>query len=237
MISFRALLTNKVEVAPGVFFLTFKDRSGSPFVFKAGQYVIVTIPKEQGCVKRLYSVASSPLDTLCFSLLVKRVDGGVGSSFLSALLPGEEVDMSGPAGLFSFQETPLHKVFLTTGTGLAPVLSIASSYTGFPMSLFWGVQTMKVVYFLDFFRKTRESSPLFDYHICLSREELKVQNGFLFSGRINEAMEFYMGSFFKSTGRNSCEYYICGSRTVVESLREQLFSLGVEKNHIFFEKY
>jgi len=241
MISFEALLINKEEIAPGIFFLTFKKNGDILFKFKPGQYLIVTIPSGQGSVKRLYSIASPP-ETQTFSLLIKRVEGGVGSTYLSNLLPGEAVPMSGPAGLFSFQESPAHKIFLTTGTGLAPVKSFISTYKNLPMSLFWGLQTMRDVYFLDFFKKTRLENPLFNYRVCLSRESLldrskEKDTSVFFPGRINEALEFYMGSTFQSLGRNSFEYYICGSRAVVDSLKEQLLSSGTEKDHIFFEKY
>jgi len=242
MITFNALLTDKKEVAQNVFLLTFENGANYHFDFKAGQYIIATIPSGKGDVKRLYSLASSPNNKSSFSLLVGRVEGGVGSLFLSSLSPGNRVALSGPAGLFSLQQTPSHKVFLSTGTGLAPILSFLSTYKNMRTSLFWGIQTMRGAHSLDFFRKTREENPLFDYHICLSKEaapiNLEGKNGDLFfSGRIDKAMEFYMGPIFQNLGRNSFEYYICGSRLVVESLKTQLLSLGVEKSRVFFEKY
>lgn len=242
MITFNALLTDKKEIAPSVFLLTFENGINYHFDFKAGQYVIATIPSTKGTIKRLYSLASSPNNTSSFNLLIKRVEGGVGSVFLSDLLPGSEIVLSGPAGLFSLQQTPSHKIFLTTGTGLAPVLSFLSTYKNMRASLFWGVQTIKDVHSLGFFRKTRGENSLFDYHICLSKETAPLNSrggngGDFFSGRIDKALEFYMGPIFQNLGRNSFEYYICGSRLVVESLKTQLLSLGVEKSRVFFEKY
>lgn len=241
MITFEGLLIDKKEVAPNIYFLTFENGKSYHFEFKAGQYVIATIPTGVQSVKRLYTIASSPLDKTSFNLLIKRVEDGVGSVFLSDLAPGSTVHFSGPAGLFFLQESTRHKIFLATGTGLAPVLSFLSTYQNIRFSLFWGLQTMKDVYFLDYFKKHADKNALFDYHICLSKEAPPVvpsqSSAVFFPGRVDKAMEFYMGSIFEDVGRNSFEYYICGSRTVVESLKTQLLTLGVEKERIFFEKY
>ncbi len=72
-----------------------------PLGFVGGQYVIVDsgLRRADGkAVKRAYSIVSADAEQLRFTLVVKRLAHGPGSSFMHALEPGSELRVSGPWG-------------------------------------------------------------------------------------------------------------------------------------------
>ncbi len=237
MITFTAVLLEKKEVAPSVFFLTFACEKNQTINFKAGQYVVVSVPEGSTTVKRLYSIATSANTQTQFGLLIKRVENGVGSGYLTGLSVGESAQMTGPAGLFSIQDSPLHKIFLATGTGIAPILSFLTTYNALSGSLFWGLQTKNDVFFTDLFVDLRRKNPLFDFRICLSREQILPAADYLYGGRVNFGLNSYMAKRGWSLVEDRFEYYVCGSRNVVEALKNDLLARGVKKERLFFEKY
>lgn len=236
MKNLKATLLSKQYVSQDVCSLSFYANEGFDFI--PGQYVILTVPGSPA-VKRLYSFAGKSNSENQFELLVKIVEGGVGTQYLKTLRVGDTVDASGPAGLFRQQQTPGRKIYMVTGTGYAPIRSFFLSPPGGDLSnhfLFWGMRTLDEIYLFDELASLHKERSL-SFYYCLSR-----QNSF-------ESIPAYLLQHYR-TGHipdvwqailpdiaTNDEYYLCGSRTVVESLRVLLLSRGVLKENIIFEKY
>lgn len=237
MNQFKAVLLSKQQVAEGVYRLFFYSKDGH-FDFVSGQYAIVTIPG-QPPLKRLYSFASSPNTQGTFELLIKIVDGGMGTQYLKNLRVGDCIDVAGPAGLFTQQKTPSRKIYMVTGTGFAPVRSFFLSSPSVSLKdsfLFWGMRTIEETYLFDELYSLYIQRGL-SFYYCLSKQEsLSSIPAYLLqfyrTGHIQDVWKSVLGS----PDAND-QYYLCGSRTVVESLRVLLLSLSVLKERVFFEKY
>jgi ferredoxin-NADP reductase len=99
------------------------DLGGRPFVYKAGQAVIVGAhASAQG---KPYSLASAPEDAQrdgWLELLVGIDERGTTGPPL-ALDPGSLVDVEGPTGTFTFPPAPAERrfLFIAGGTGIAPL--------------------------------------------------------------------------------------------------------------------
>jgi hypothetical protein len=95
--------------------------------FEPGQYVTMRIP-ELGC-ERCYSISSAPFGTNTFTITVKRVPGGVVSSYLhDSVRVGDRVHVDGPYGLFSTSFHPAQRhLFLSAGSGITPIMSMVRS--------------------------------------------------------------------------------------------------------------
>jgi len=115
----------------------------SPFGFLAGQHVDVTSPTG---ARRSYSIASAAAAPGKVELHVRRVDGGRFSDYLfGAARANDLLRFDGPRGSFVLRPVAgLDVVFLATGTGIAPILSMLAQLAAMSdarprsVSLYWG---------------------------------------------------------------------------------------------------
>ncbi len=234
---FTAILQKKEYLNPEVIFAEFKLVEPKEINFSAGQYIILEVPiKENQVVRRLYSIASPATEKNKVELMVKILPDGLGSQYLKSLKLGETVKFSGPAGLFTFKDNNKPKIFLATGTGLAPIRSMLLTHftkrRPEKVFLFWGLKKKADVYKgleIEFKKIQKVSS--FKYFVCLSREEGNLSSPYL-KGRIQQAALPYLKDLV-----NKADFYICGGRAAVEDLKNMLLELGVPKENLHFEKF
>jgi len=237
MNQFKATLLGRQQVSADVYLLSFYSNMGS-FGFVPGQYAILTIPG-QTPLKRLYSFASAPNTYGGFELFIKIIDGGMGTQYLKTLRLGDCVDVSGPAGLFSMQKSEKRKIFMATGTGYAPIRSffLSSSPSSLKNSmLFWGMRTIEDTCLLNELYSLNRDRGL-SFYYCLSQQNLPTS---IPAYLLQHYRTGHIQDVWKSVvpePDTADEYYLCGSRVVVESLRSLLASLNVPKESVFFEKY
>lgn len=209
------------------------------FTYSPGQYLILSIPTTTTPLKRLYSFAGSNTTKGSFELLIKIVPGGVASEYVRSLKTDDKVEVSGPAGLFILQNNNKRKVYMVTGTGIAPIRSFL--FSGGPCALnsilFWGLKDVASSYLTDELFNLKTTHPGFNYYYCFSQQSAfegvpPLQLGHFKSGHVDSVWRTVVPVVLPGD-----EYYLCGSRTVIESLRTLLLSLGVERGGLFFEKY
>ncbi len=240
MQNYHTTLTNKTILPGNVDLLRFTLAPGETLRFTAGQYVILTVPHEVMPVKRLYSIASSSQDETSFELIIKRVPGGIASRYIETFHEGQNIEFQGPAGLFALKDTSRDKVFLTTGTGIAPIRSFLRSSLPHAQKcyLFWGLPTLNELYLFDELKQLARTNPNLKVTICLSREQslesVKPEDrGYFSLGHIHECVE----PLILQSPPNTLEYYICGRREVVESVRQHLYDRHTDKESVVFERY
>lgn len=254
---YKTYLTKKSRLTANVFLFRFQLLEPKQINFKAGQYLILKINNQS----RLYSICSPDFIKDSFELIVEIISGGLGSTYLSNLERGEEVNFQGPAGMFTLRQNNKPKIFLATGTGIAPIRSMISSrfkiqgsrlkFKSQNFYLFWGVKTRQDVYFLDELKQlSNKTAGQFKFLICLSREKnlVGLDRRHFILGHINDGLlqQFYPKSDKIGFGRNNLtmrqfnndfDYYVCGSRQVVSSMVAFLQDWGIDKKNIFFEKF
>lgn len=89
--------------------------------FLPGQYVNIAVPG--GGQHRSYSFSTAPGERR-IGFLIKKIPGGVMSSWLERAEVGEKLDLTGPLGSFYMRKVERPLLFLAGGTGLAPFLSM-----------------------------------------------------------------------------------------------------------------
>lgn len=246
-----ARVTKKSIITSNMLLLQCKLIEPREINFTAGQYVIVDIPQaNKEKATRLYSLCSPDYQKRYIELLIHTLSNGLASLYFTRVREGESISLRGPAGTFILQSEDKDKIFLATGTGIAPIRSQIYSffhryaYTAFEkkpphIQLLWGVKTLKEAYLKDELRALQNLYKNFSFTICLSREKNSVftehnekygELACLKRGRITD-------HFNTEESSSGIEYYICGSPEVVASVTEFLKNHGIPHENIFFEKF
>ena len=93
-----------------------------PFI--SGQYVRIGIPDVKDPAPAYFAVASSPYETSCYEIVIKR--GTSMANYLAELTPGAEVEIEGPMGK-GFDLSPFKGsdvILMGVGTGISPLRSV-----------------------------------------------------------------------------------------------------------------
>lgn len=139
----NAILTQRMEVGPGLGIFRIAPDGWPLPEFTPGQFAVIGLPasaprtplsdpEEPGLdphrfIRRAYSIASSSLGPEYVEVFANLVRSGEFTPRLFALEPGARLWL-GPkfTGLFTLREVPreAHVVLIATGTGLAPYMSM-----------------------------------------------------------------------------------------------------------------
>ncbi|HBB34793.1 MAG TPA: flavodoxin [Cyanobacteria bacterium UBA8803] len=107
-----------------------------PFTYQPGQFVTLDLQINQQRVKRSYSISSSPSRPYTLDITVKRVPPptdvpeappGLVSNWLhDHIKVGNQVNVSGPMGKFTYLAQPSNKLLLiSAGSGITPMMSMS----------------------------------------------------------------------------------------------------------------
>lgn len=246
--TFKTRLTKKKQLTENIYLLTFLCEEPDSIEFEAGQYMILQVPQPDGShKKKLYSIFSLPTQKKSFDLLVKLIEGGIGSTYISSLQEGDQVTFDGPAGIFTLKEEGAHsgrdKVFIATGTGIAPVHSMIHTHLkehpDEKFVLLWGIPREKDIYYYDEWKKLKDEHKNFNFVIFLSRGVEISKPDHIMLGRVNKGINEFHTKFGKPTGGSyaDLDIYIAGDRDIVESIRQYLLTLGADPAHLVTEKF
>lgn len=229
--NFKTILTGKKHLTGNTYFFNFKLIDPLEINFIPGQHLIVKVQAKP----RLYSICSSNKVKNQIELIVEIIPGGLASTFFLNLKINDEVEFSGPLGQFTLKENSNKKIFLATGTGIAPVLSILKSHDlkSAKYELYWGLRTFNDVYLFEQAKK-------FNVKICLSRESSlnvapEVDRKYFDLGYVDDCFLKPISSL--QSLATDYDFYLCGSKTAVESIRLNLISKKIPEEKIFFEKF
>ena len=213
----RATLVAKTALTPSIWRLEFE--LDEPIRFVPGQYVKLRVAPFEW---RDYSIAAAADKRL--TLLVSTRTGGDGSLYADAVKPGEATEIEGPFGGYRLERNAHRKVFVATGTGLAPFLpmfgAMAKAGEIEAAELYFGCRTAAD----DITRALAPLPPRTT--VCASRDE--AADGVV-HGRVTQALA---GLAFEPT---STDFYICGSAAMVTDCRAILERAGAKR--IFAELF
>ncbi|MEK7096681.1 MAG: FAD-binding oxidoreductase [Patescibacteria group bacterium] len=242
--TYKTILAKKTQLNSNTYLYNFDLLEPKEIIFKPGQYVMLKVPSVRGPVSRLYSISSSNTIKNSFELIIGIIPGGLASNYLFSLKENIEAIFQGPAGLFGLKENDRPKIFLVTGTGIAPVRSMINSEFRIKNSeffLFWGMKNYKDAYLLDELKNYELRIANFKFKICLSREQNlnmipEIDKKYFLLGHVDQCME---KQFNNETVKqwNNFDFYLCGGRLIVESLKQFLLSKNVPLENIIFEKF
>jgi ring-1,2-phenylacetyl-CoA epoxidase subunit PaaE len=209
------------------------------FAFRPGQWLTVRRPGGQGDERRSYSIcapAGAPL-----RIGVREVAGGAVSGWLvRAVRPGDVVEVMPPSGSFTpdLASCAGAHVLIAAGSGITPVLSIASSLlaarTDTTVTLLYGNRRAGTVMFADEVADLKDAYParMQLVHV-LSREPQEVE---LFSGRLDAAKLRALLPVVTDPGQVA-GWWLCGPLGMTEGAVAVLAELDVPRARIHRELF
>lgn len=171
------------------------------FQFKAGQ----TIRFIHGDIERYYSIISAPGDPT-LALCIRSIEGGKFSPTLASADIGTRFKLTGPHGYFTFNTSPRPPVFVATGTGIAPFVSMARSGVS-KFTLLHGVSSVEDLYYEHLFRQITSN-----YIPCTSDPTADER---MLSGRFQGWVSDYIR---KNLHRTEHDFYLCGRDEMVRDV-------------------
>lgn len=211
-------------LAKDVLEIRFRFPPSAVLEFNAGQYVDLRSPSG---VVRSYSIANQGLEDALI-LQVKNYDDGQMSKYLfDSAKVGDLLSIRGPLGTFHLRNThSKHVVFLATGTGIAPILSILSFSSALLESqkvwVYWGARFLEDLYF-----QVGDLEHVHVFRPVLSRERSPACE----TGYVQDALVKDFKSF------EQVVVYACGSSAMINDAFRLLTSRGLPPENFFSDAF
>ncbi|MCC6277673.1 MAG: FAD-dependent oxidoreductase [Oligoflexia bacterium] len=228
----KSTLTEIKDITPTVKEMVFKPHDGEGLTFKAGQFIMLSIPHQGKMVQRAYSVASADTVKDHFRLVIKHYELGVASNWVRTLKGGEEISYTGPFGKFLLKTPPQGQVvFVCTSTGLAPLYSMLASqghlYKETDFKVFMGIWNEKEIFYEKELNALKKNLPKLEINFVLDSAPAGWKG---MSGRVTEHIE-------KLDLKRPTEFYICGNPAMIKAVKEMLLSKNFPADKIYTESY
>ncbi len=121
---YNGRLSRWEEIAPGLAIVGVEVPE-APFPFEPGQYGTLGLMGPAGkLVQRPMSISSSADDLAEYEFFIRRVEGGAFTPLLWERTVGQPINLKGPKGKFLLQDDGRRCLFVSSGTGLAPFISM-----------------------------------------------------------------------------------------------------------------
>lgn len=207
------------------------------FAFEAGQSLTLRRTIDGQEHRRSYSICA-PAGARP-RIGVREIPEGLFSSWLvHEVTPGTEVEVQTPTG--SFRADPAtggRHLCIAAGSGITPMLSIASTVLGNPESdvtLLYGNRTSGSVMFAEELGDLKNRfGPRFQVVHVLSREPREVE---LFSGRLDaDRLRRLLGALVPVGSMD--HVWLCGPFAMINDARAVLEELGVPAERVHFELF
>ncbi|CAE6745500.1 Benzoate 1,2-dioxygenase electron transfer component [Paraburkholderia aspalathi] len=204
------------------------DVDASAPVFLAGQYVNIDVPGSGQ--HRSYSFSSAPGQSKV-SFLIKRIPGGVMSTWLDSAQPGNRLELTGPLGSFYLRAVERPLLFLAGGTGLAPFLSmlevLARTDSQQKVHLIYGVTRDLDLVQVDAIEAYVAKLPNFTYAtVVADTDSTHPRKGWVTQHMPAEALN-----------DGDVDVYLCGPPPMVDAVRKHFDDNGVKPNSFHYEKF
>lgn len=210
-------LIKKEDLTPTVKSYTFEPEQ--PLDFKPGQFVMLKQIDAEQKLSRAFSIVSAP-ESSNLVFLMKHNPLGHVSGFLATADLGAQIETGAAVGRFILNPTDTDRVFIATGTGLAPIASFVALASSVPHTTLFGVRTESDLFWTDKLPK--------DSLITLSQPSEKWTG---LSGRVTA----HTATLIKQ--HPHAAWYMCGNPDMVKEVRAQLIDAGIQTSAIHFEIY
>ncbi|WP_378176093.1 fatty acid desaturase [Aquimarina sp. SS2-1] len=204
--------------------LVFKNLDQIPFLYEAGQYVVISDLVNGDLISRCYSICEDPV-TGKLAVAIKRIAGGKLSDHLvNTIKKKDKLRVSGPFGKFLLPKS-IDKpfVFIAGGSGITPIMSMIKSVlrtSEEKVTLLYGSRSEEEVIFDQELKELSIHYPN-RLDILLSFEILNVDVQYDYLSKLS------VDSYF----------YICGPSAMMEASKKVLSRLGVLGDLIKVEEF
>ncbi len=222
MYHIAAHIKEKKKIAENTWEITFTIKENS-FIFQAGQYIWVILPKlnfpDIRGERRAFSISSSPLDTPSITIQYRDSDSGYKKT-LRTLDIGSQVKILGPFGSsYVVQAAQKCIVMIAGGVGCAPFLSILRSIDRYTSQKFKLISV----------NSSSESGVHLD-----EIERIAKDHRFTYINHIGSFEEHILPPDIDWANDI---FYICGPSGMIDAVYKILVSHNVPFSHMRFEQY
>lgn len=202
--------------------------------FLSGQTVMLYVAPG---VNRAMSIASPPSEKTSITLVHDVSPMGPYSKWALCAKVGDQMQLMGPLGNFvAHKESPRRKVFVATGTGIAPFHSMVFdllsnsvlSTIDYELILYWGLRHEEDIFWQKEFEELSGSYPNFRFVLTLS------QPSALWTGKQGHVQDHI---FAGEVNLPNTDVYICGNKKMVGEMRTRLQAAGVPEEQVRFELF
>ena len=213
------------------------DQLAEVYAFRPGQSLTLRRRIDGRDARRSYSICAP--DGARPRIGVREVPGGLFSRWLvREVQPGDEIEVAPPAGTFTPDpDEPAWHVLIAAGSGITPILSIASSVLRNPdtrVTLLYGNRRTDTVMFADELADLKDTYParLELFHV-LSREPREPK---LFTGRLDaDKLRTLLGALVPVDDVD--HWWLCGPYGMVTDARKVLEEFGVPRDRVHRELF
>lgn len=227
METFKVKVIDKQNLTHNIVELGLELESQAKFDFIPGQFVQFIISEK---VFRSYSIISLTKDLPQVRFCIKIEEGGIGSNFVNELKLGDIFEFRGPLGKFIVKDETKDVLFIATGVGVAPFVSMVKGLLEEDFKkkicLVFGVRNEQDIFYHDLFSSLSQKHDNFKFVPMLSQPQGGWQAD---SGRVTVFIEKSYQDYLEA------EVFICGSIQVVKDVRAQLISLGFKSENLNLE--
>ena len=204
--------------------------------FLAGQYIALFFDTGGIRTSRPYTISSPPNQTGYYDITIRRVEGGLVSSYLlDEVKTGDLLESSGPAG--NFYHNPLFHdktmVYLAGGSGVTPFMSMIRETVECGLDrtiyLLYGNKNLDDAVFHDELQTISSQLENITYVPVIENppEGYEGQSGFITADLIGETI----GDLIDKT------FYLCGPQGMYDFCLPELEGLGILRRKIRKEVY
>lgn len=185
---------------------------------KPGQFMTFKFTDLEWDFYRSYSIAWG--NGYSFIFLIKITELGRWGKVLRNIQAWTTVEIHWPHGTFLLQETPIQKIFIATGTGLAPVYAMIQSLPdSIKKTLHFSISKKDDIFYAEELRKIQN----LNLHIHVTKEQV-------------EGFEFWrMDIESILPEEKDTEWYLCGNQKMIEETTKKLQEHGF--SHVYSEEF
>jgi ferredoxin-NADP reductase/ferredoxin len=207
-----------------------------PFSFLPGQFLTFSAEIDGKRIQRSYTIASSPTQSDYVEITVKREDQGVESGYLhDNVATGDHLEVSGPAGVFTFTGTETDSIVLISGgVGITPMMCVTRYLTdrNFTGDIFFlhGAGSPKNYIFreeLEYLANRHEN-----LHLLATMESAE---GTVWKGAIGVVTKEFIARSVPEIARH--RVHVCGPPAMLAAVQAALAELKVPKDKIKTESF
>lgn len=218
------------KVSSKVYIEKFELVEPKEIAFFPGQTVMLFVAPG---INRSMSIASVPDEKNSITLVHDVSPNGPFSKWAIAAKVGDPMNFMGPLGIFVMdKESPRNKMFVATGSGIAPYLAMAKDYLSHggtsSVSLYWGLRHEEDIYWQKEFSDLEKHYTNFKFTLILS------QSTDTWQGKRGHVEDYIFTDIKDLAGS---DYYLCGSRMMTDEMRTKLKTAGVPDNQVKFELF
>jgi len=199
----------------------------SNFVFLEGQFIDIVGPNS---IRRSYSIASISSNKEII-LLIKRVENGELSNYwFNEARLNDLLKIEGPKGTFYLRDRVKPLVFLATGTGIAPIISILDKLDSDPdfnqienISLFWGNRVQQDFVWHPNFKKINV-----DFYPVISKNDDD------WSGETGYVQDVALRVL---NNVKNVHVYACGADVMIDCAKSNFIRSGLNEKDFYSDKF